>query len=173
MKVPNTSAQKKFLKGLQKIYRKLFQNVKIRFLDDSTEIDSVYGESTAKKYQPPIEILGHFQRTRVQDQDPVKETDEVETVKIPIQEFLDKGIPFSSWEDLEVLRQIIIQVNGLTYTVEEVNPRSMIAGQFLVCSFTCQPYKDYVPDEYDEVETDGSEDSEELENDSVEPVEEE
>lgn len=157
MKVPNQHAQKKFLKGLQKIYRKLFQNVKIRFLDESTEIDSVYGEPSdgVKRYLPPIEILGHFNRKREKDDDPVKETDEQEVIKIPIQEFLDKNIPFSSWEDLEVLRQMIIQVNGLTYTVEEVNPRAMVAGQFLVCQFTCKPYTEYVPDEYDEVNESG------------------
>ena len=106
MSVPNISAQKSLLKGLQVIYKKLFQNAIIWFLDsDSSTLDSVYDESSKKVYTNGKEVLSHFMRTRSKDSDPIKETEEKVTFKFPIQEFLDKDIPFVSNDDLEILRK--------------------------------------------------------------------
>ena len=139
MSVPNISAQKSLLKGLQVIYKKLFQNAIIWFLDsDSSTLDSVYDESSKKVYTNGKEVLSHFMRTRSKDSDPIKETEEKVTFKFPIQEFLDKDIPFVSNDDLEILRKCLVEFNGQYYYVEEVNPYSMVAGQYLVCEFHCQ-----------------------------------
>ena len=147
MTTPNLSIQKAFLSGLQTIYKELFQYGYIRFLDTtSTEVDDVYGETNQKVYEPPIKILCHFVRSRTKDKDPVKETDEKVTIKVPVKELQDNGIPFETREDLKVLRQAVIIFNNEAYQIDEVNTKSMVAGQFLVISFDCSPCDDYVDD---------------------------
>ena len=149
-KTPNKQVNKALNKGLQKIYKELFQYIHIRFMDESrTLVDDVYGETRRKAYLPPIKVLGHYVRERSKDADYVKSTDEKETFKVPIQEFKDNNIPYTSQEDIEALRKIVIQFKGFTYQVEEVNPRSVVAGDFLMVTFWAIPAKDYVPDEYD------------------------
>ena len=150
MATPNTSVQRAFLKGLQKIYKELFQYVYVRFMDHSrTVVDDVYGETHRKAYLKPIKMLGHFRRERSKDTDPVKSESETVTIKIPIHEFIDNGIEFTKQEDLEMLKQAVILFNGEAYQVDEVNPYSVVAGQYLMCTFDCQKAEDYVPDEYD------------------------
>lgn len=139
MSVPNTSAQRAFLKGIQKIYKSLFQYGRIRFLDtENTNVDPVYGETSEKYYTEGYEVLCHFTRDRNKDSEPMKDTEEKVIIKVPIQEFLDKGIAFSSNEDIDVLMHCILEFNGERYRVDEVNPYSMVAGQFLMCQFRCQ-----------------------------------
>ena len=129
-----------FLSGLQTIYKELFQYGYIRFLDTlSTEVDVVYGETKHKVYKPPIKILCHFVRNRSKDKDPVKETDEKVKIKVPVKELQDNSIPFETHNDLKVLRQAVIIFNGEAYQIDEVNTKSMVAGQFLVISFDCSP----------------------------------
>ena len=147
MATPNLSVQKAFLSGLQIIYKELFQYGYIRFLDTaSTEVDDVYGETNQKVYEPPIKILCHYVRDRSKDTDPIKETDEKVTIKVPVKEFQDNDIPFETREDLKVLRQAVIIFNDEAYQIDEVNTKSMVAGQFLVISFNCSPCDDYVDD---------------------------
>ena len=147
MATPNLSVQKAFLSGLQIIYKELFQYGYIRFLNTaSTEVDDVYGETNQKVYEPPIKILCHYVRTRSKDNDPIKETDEKVTIKVPVKEFQDNDIPFETREDLRMLRQAVIIFNNEAYQVDEVNTKSMVAGQFLVISFDCSPCDDYVDD---------------------------
>ena len=161
MATPNLSVQKAFLSGLQIIYKELFQYGYIRFLDTaSTEVDDVYGETNQKVYEPPIKILCHYVRDRSKDTDPIKETDEKVTIKVPVQEFQDKDIPFETHEDLKVLRQAVIIFNNESYQIDEVNTNSMVAGQFLVISFDCSPCDDYVdktPSDESTVKGEGSE----------------
>ena len=147
MATPNLSVQKAFLSGLQIIYKELFQYGYIRFLDTaSTEVDGVYGETNQKVYEPPIKILCHYVRDRSKDTDPIRETDEKVTIKVPVKEFQDNGIPFETREDLKTLRQAVIIFNDEAYQIDEVNTKSMVAGQFLVISFNCSPCDDYVGD---------------------------
>lgn len=147
MATPNLSVQKAFISGLQVIYKELFQYGYIRFLNTaSTEVDVVYGETNQKVYKPPIKILCHFVRNRSNDKDPVKETDEKVKIKVPIKELQDNGIPFETHNDLKSLRQAVIIFNSEAYQIDEVNTKSMIAGQFLVISFDCSPCYDYVDD---------------------------
>ena len=141
MATPNLSVQKAFLSGLQTIYKELFQYGYIHFLDTaSTSIDDVYGETNQKVYEPPIKILCHYVRDRSKDNDPIKETDEKVTIKVPVKEFQDNGIPFETREDLKALRQAVIIFNDEAYQIDEVNTKSMVAGQFLVISFDCSPF---------------------------------
>ena len=143
MATPNLSVQKAFLSGLQTIYKELFQYGYIRFLDtSSTEVDDVYGETKHKAYKPPIEILCHFVHNRTKDKDPIKETDEKVTIKVPVKELQDNNIPFETHEDLKKLRQAVIIFNNEAYQIDEVNTKSMVAGQFLVISFDCSPCDD-------------------------------
>lgn len=158
MSVPNKSAQRAFLKGLQLIYKKLFQYSVIWFLDEDTETDSVYDETPKKVYHNGIQVLSHYVRERDKDSDPIKETDEKIVFKVPIQEFIDNEIPFSANEDLEVLRKCIIEFNGEYYRVEEVNPYSVVAGQYLMCQFRCLREEDELEFKTEEVEeTEGDE----------------
>ena len=160
MATPNLSVQKAFLSGLQTIYKELFQYGYIRFLDtSSTEVDDVYGETNQKVYKPPIEILCHFVRSRTKDKDPVKETDEKVTIKVPVKELQDNNIPFETHEDLRALKQAVIVFNREAYQIDEVDTKSMVAGQFLVISFDCSPCDDYVDDTPSEPETSVSGDS--------------
>lgn len=147
MATPNLSVQKAFLSGLQIIYKELFQYGYIRFLDTkSTKVDDVYGESNQKVYEPPIKILCHYVHDRSKDNDPIKETKEKVTIKVPVKEFQDNNIPFETHEDLRVLKQAVIIFNNEAYQIDEVNTKSMVAGQFLVISFNCSPCDDYVDD---------------------------
>ena len=147
MATPNLSVQKAFLSGLQTIYKELFQYGYVRFLDtSSTEVDDVYGETKHKAYKPPIEILCHFVRSRTKDKDPVKETDEKVTIKVPVKELQDNNIPFETHEDLRALKQAVIIFNREAYQIDEIDTKSMVAGQFLVISFDCSPCDDYVDD---------------------------
>lgn len=154
MATPNLSVQKAFLSGLQTIYKELFQYGYIRLLDtSSTEVDDVYGETKHKAYKPPIEILCHFVRIRAKDKDPVKETDEKVTIKVPVKELQDNNIPFETHEDLRALKQAVIIFNHEAYQIDEVDTKSMVAGQFLVISFDCSPCDDYVDGTFSEPET--------------------
>ena len=149
MATPNLSVQKAFLSGLQTIYKELFQYGYIRFLDTvSTSVDDVYGETSQKVYGPSIKILCHYVRSRSKDTDPIKETDEKVTIKVPVKEFQDNDIPFETSEDLKELRRAVIIFNNEAYQIDEVNTKSMVAGQFLVISFDCSPCDDYVDDTY-------------------------
>ena len=160
MATPNLSVQKAFLSGLQTIYKELFQYGYIRLLDTaSTEVDVVYGETNQKVYKPPIKILCHFVRNRSKDKDPVKETDEKVTIKVPVKEFQDNNILFETHEDLRVLKQAVIIFNREAYQIDEIDTKSMVAGQFLVISFDCSPCDDYVGDTLSEPETSVSGDS--------------
>lgn len=153
MATPNLSVQRAFLSGLQTIYKELFQYGYIRFLDtSSTEVDEVYGETDRKAYYPPVKLLCHYVRDRTKDVDPIKETDEKVTIKIPVKEFQDNDIPFESHEDLQALRKAVIIFNGEAYQIDEVNTKAMVAGQFLVLSFDCSPAGDYVGDSVDNSE---------------------
>ena len=150
MAVPNTSVNKALKKGIQTIYRELFQYIYIRFMDEEKTLkDDVYEESERKVYQKPIRLLGHFSRERVVAQDSVRVTEEKEFFKIPVAEFEAHGIKYTSVEDLDKLRKAVIQMKGLTYQIDEVNPTSMVAGDFLVVRFDASPMKDYIADEYD------------------------
>ena len=149
MATPNLSVQKAFLSGLQTIYKELFQYGYIHFLDTaSTSVDDVYGETNQKVYEPPIKILCHYVRSRSKDNDPIKETEEKVTIKVPVKEFQDNDIPFETHKDLKELRQAVIIFNDEAYQIDEVNTKSMVAGQFLVISFDCSPCDDYVDDTY-------------------------
>lgn len=153
MATPNLSVQKAFLSGLQIIYKELFQYGYVRFFNTaSTEVDDVYGETNQKVYEPPIKILCHYVRTRSKDNDPIKETDEKVTIKVPVKEFQDNDIPFETREDLRMLKQAVIIFNNEAYQIDEVNTKSMVAGQFLVISFDCSPCDDYVDDTPNESE---------------------
>ena len=47
---------------------------------------------------------------------------------------------------MKVLRQAVIIFNDEAYQIDEVNTKSMVAGQFLVISFDCSPCDDYADD---------------------------
>lgn len=144
MAVPNKSAQRAFLKGLQLIYKKLFQYSVLWFLSDDTSTDSVYDETPKKIYHNGLQLLSHYARERNKDSDPVKETDERVVFKFPIQEFIDNNISFKSNADLEILRKCLIEFNGEYYKVEEVNPYSVVAGEYLMCQFKCLREEDEI-----------------------------
>ena len=154
MATPDKSIRTAFQKGLQEIYKAMFQYVYIRFLDDSrTVTSSVYGETRRKVYKKPIKVLGYYKRERIIDRTlvPALVVNEREVIKIPVQEFIDNNIGYSTQDDIEKLRRIIIQLKGFTYQVDEVNPTTMIAGDFIVVSFVASPMRDYEPDKYDEL----------------------
>lgn len=147
---PNKSVNRAFQKGLQLIYKELFQYIHLRFMDEEkTKIDSVYGETRLKVYKPPIKLLGHYVRRRSYDQNPVLKTDERETFKIPVQEFYDHNVGFRTAEEMEALRKAVIQFSGFTYQIDEVNPRSVVAGDFLIVTIVASPAEIYIPDDYD------------------------
>lgn len=154
MATPNKAVNRAFQKGLQLIYKEMFQYIYLRFMDEkATKIDDVYAETKDKVYKPPIKLLGHYVRERSYDQSPVLKTDERETFKIPVQEFYDHNIGFKTLEEIEALRKAVIQFGGHTYKIDEVNPRSVIAGDFLIVSIIASPVDFYNLDEYDEDET--------------------
>lgn len=150
---PNKAVNRAFQKGLQLIYKELFQYIYLRFMDESkTKVDSVYGETTLKVYKPPIKMLGHYVRRRSYHHEPVLKTDERETFKIPVQEFYDHNVGFRTAEEIEALRKAVIQFSGFTYKIDEVNPRSVVAGDFLIVTLVASPAEDYISDEYDDDE---------------------
>lgn len=140
MAIPNKSVNRAFQKGLQLIYKKLFQYIYLRFLDtENTQIDSLYKETKKKVYKPPIRLLGHYVRERQADLNPNRRTYEKESFKIPVQELYDHKIGFKTKSELAILRQAVIQFEGMTYKIDEINPRSVIAGDFLIVSITASP----------------------------------
>ena len=149
MATPDTEIQSAFLKGFQEAYAAMFQYLYIRLLDTTSTIVNVYGETSSKVYKKPIKILGHLRTVREEEQDPNKETKEVTNIRIPVQELIDNNIPFSTEADYEVLRQAIFRYGNFTYQVDELTPRSLIAGQYVLFSFTCSPVLNYKKDEYD------------------------
>ena len=150
MATPNKAVNRAFQKGLQLIYKELFQYIYLRFMDEEkTAVDDIYAESKLKVYKTPIKLLGHYVRKRYNDSNPVLKTEEKETFKIPVQEFYDHNIGFKTLEEIEALRKAVIQFGGHTYKIDEVNPRSVVAGDFLVVTLWASPTDDYVSDDYD------------------------
>lgn len=150
MATPNKSVNRAFQKGLQLIYKELFQYIYLRFMDENkTKIDDIYEETKNKVYKPPIKLLGHYVRERKYDQNPILKTEEKETFKIPVQEFYDHNIGFKTLEEIEALRKAVIQFEGHTYKIDEVNPRSVVAGDFLIVHIVASPVDLYISDEYD------------------------
>lgn len=150
MSTPNKAVNRAFEKGLQLIYKELFQYIYLRFMDEEkTAVNDVYAESELKIYKKPIKLLGHYVRKRYYDHNPILKTNERETFKIPVQEFYDHSIGFKTREELEALRKAVIQFGGHTYKIDEVNPRAVVAGDFLVVVIAASPTDDYISDDYD------------------------
>lgn len=134
------SIRNDFLEGTQEIFTTMFNDgvtdgLDLYLLSTQTK-RSVYKESKVKLYQKPIKLVT---QARI---NPVQGDNDVETVKgdaqfvVPLSDLMKKGVDVST-KGLAVLRQGVIEFQGVYYTIDNILPKAFVEGVFLLYTFVC------------------------------------
>lgn len=131
-----------FLEGTLEIYQNMMsEEINIYLLDTENTIVNLYGESTSKKYKDPISLWGKIIVDRKPDGEIDFDNGTVNcTIIIPTKDFIDKGIDYAP-SNYSTLRQSVFEYKGVFYQVDEINPTTMVANEFIFHKFSCSEVK--------------------------------
>ena len=140
------SIQKAFLDGMQEVFKTMFTDqIVLKYMDTEMTYKNVYEESTAKVYGDPITLVGKVSLNVNQASSNTMATEVKSalmgtqvsaTFTIPTKEFLDNNIP-TTMKHLEELKKGIIEFDSIKYLIDEVVPKSYVAGIYLFYDFNC------------------------------------
>lgn len=137
---PKNEIQKAFLDGIEEVYSTLLCNhALLYFLDEeNTKVDSLYGETTEKKYLEPYELIAKVTYDHPKGENPEETVIRKAQFRIPTKQFLTLGIPFLQEADWERMRQAKLVYEGTEYLIDTVKPSTLVADiwQFFEFSAT-------------------------------------
>lgn len=131
-----------FLEGTLEIYQNMMTDELSFYLLDTEDTSiNIYGEAITRKYKDPIKLWGKI----VVERNPDGEVDFDNgvtkcTITIPTQDFILKGIDYSP-KNYNTLRQGVFEYKGVTYQIDEINPTTMVADEFIFHKFSCSEVK--------------------------------
>lgn len=132
--------QKKFFKGMDKVFRSLFtEEVFFCFMDENTPVDDVYNESEDKRYlsQYPLtgKVVTEFKRSEL----PIEDIRVDCIVTLPAKQLLDYGLVSENItnKELEDLKKGVIIYKGLEYLIDYVHPKTLVADAWQFYAFYC------------------------------------
>ena len=137
--------RKEFVDGIQEIYTTLFTDgvndgLKLYRLSKNTK-PNVYGEQKYKLYEKPILLVCNAILTPTLGDNTIEEVKDVAVFKVPLKSLEDNNIDVTH-EDLDSLRDCVIEFHNVFYTVENVSPKTFIKDVYLVYQFDCKEDKD-------------------------------
>lgn len=140
------SIQKAFLEGIQEVYNTMFSDkIYFSYLDEETTYKNVYRESMNKRYKEPIKLSGKISFSSEQSKNNTVATEAKSALvgnqlssifTIPTKELIDNGIP-TTMESLDKLAKGMIKFDSVTYQIDNVVPKTYIAGTYLFYVFEC------------------------------------
>ena len=114
------------------------------FLDEeNTVVDSLYGETTNKKYLEPYELVAKVEYNHPKGESPEETVIRTAKFKVPTKQFLTLGIPFLAEEDWERMRKAKLVYEGTEYMVDTVEPTTLVADIWQFFTFTATEVKKY------------------------------
>lgn len=140
---PKNDIQVAFLDGIEEVYSTLLCNhVLLYFLDEeSTEVNSIYEETTKKKYLKPYELIAKVTYDHPKGSDPVETVIRTAQFRIPTKQFLTLGIPFLQEADWERMRKAKLVYEGTEYLIDTVKPSTLVADIWQFFEFTATEAK--------------------------------
>lgn len=141
--MPDLEIQNAFLDGINEVFSIMFtENVKMFFLDKDATKTNVYGESKSLVFKDPVSIVAKVVfNTAYQsgsEGSPQFREDLTSVITVPAKQFILNNIPYSSKEDLEVLRTCEFEYSGVRFEVLTVNLKVLVADAWQMCEFSCR-----------------------------------
>lgn len=135
--------QTAFLDGIEEVYSTLLCNhLFLYFLDEeSTVVDSLYEETTKKRYLEPYELIAKVTYSHTKGVDPEETVIRTATFRVPTKQFLTLGIPFLSESDWERMRKAKLVYEGTEYLIDTVTPSTLVADIWQFFEFTATEVK--------------------------------
>lgn len=132
-----------FLDGIEEVYSTLLCNhLFLYFLDEeSTEVNSIYGESVKKKYLEPYELIAKVTYDHPKGTEPEETVIRKAQFRLPTKQFLTLGIPFLQEKDWERMRKAKLVYEGTEYLIDTVKPSTLVADIWQFLEFTATEAK--------------------------------
>ena len=139
----NNEIQSAFLDGIEEVYSALLCNdLLLYFLDEeSTEVNSIYGETTNKKYLEPYELIAKVTYDHPKGAEPEETVIRKAQFRVPTKQFLTLGIPFLEEKDWERMRKSKLVYEGTEYLVDTVKPSTLVSDIWQFMEFTATEAK--------------------------------
>lgn len=140
---PKNDIQSAFLDGIEEVFSTLLCNhLLLYFLDEeSTTVDSLYGETTYKKYLEPYELIAKVEYVHPKGESPEETVIRTAKFRVPTKQFVTLGIPFLAEEDWERMRKAKLVYEGTEYLVDTVEPMTLVADIWQFFTFTATEAK--------------------------------
>lgn len=131
--------QNAFLEGMNEVYTTIFTDTLMFELLESTQskINTVYKETLSREYQDPISLSGNVLVRAHEGEIVVEDTKFFTEISIPTKQLIDNEIPFETKSDLKKLEGGRFTYKGVSYLVDEVIPKVLIANIFQIYQFKC------------------------------------
>lgn len=133
------SIQNAFLDGIEEIFSIMFTERAIFYPFDreGTTPDSLYQETSDKKYKEGIPLVAKITTTFEQGQEYVEGVQINALITIPTKQLITKNIPHTQDSDLEYLKQGKFEYDGFSYLVAKVHPKTLVADIWQMYDFYC------------------------------------
>lgn len=140
---PKNEIQSAFLDGIEEVYSALLCNhLLLYFLDEeSTEVNSIYGETVNKKYLEPYELIAKVTYDHPKGDEPEETVIRKAQFRIPTKQFLTLGIPFLKEKDWERMRKSKLVYEGTEYLIDTVKLSTLVADIWQFIEFTATESK--------------------------------
>ena len=131
--------QNAFLDGIEKVFSIMFTDRALFCpLDlENTSPDSLYQETSDKKYKEGIPLVAKITTTFEQGQNYVEGVEINAIITIPTKQLITNEIPHSTDSDLEYLKQGKFEYEGFSYLVAKVHPKTLVADIWQMYDFYC------------------------------------
>ena len=134
------SIQKDFIDGVHEIFTTMFNDgekdgIKLYLLSDKTKTN-VYKESKYKKYKAPKMLVAQARLTPTQGEQDVEVIKDKAVFIVPLKSLQERELGVTN-EDLDEMRNGVIEFHGTFYTVDNILPKAYIEDVFLMYHFVC------------------------------------
>jgi hypothetical protein len=132
------SIQNAFLDGLEEVFAIMFTDrLQFQLLDEESTNLNIYDETSEKVYHDPIQLIGRIQVNFIKGENPNEGVLSDATITIPTKQLITHNIPHQTLEDFEILKRGKFSYDGFEYSVDLVEPRTLVADKWHTYAFIC------------------------------------
>jgi len=134
--------RRKFNRGIQRIFSKVFSNDIMYHAFVEGEIDPLYGEYESEpSYAPPVALTGNVNRTpNAGDTEPQEQRYDA-IIRVTLHSCQDAGVPIEIRAEHKNIRKGLISYQGSIFEIITINPLTFLADMNMTYNLACRERK--------------------------------
>jgi len=131
--------QNAFLDGMEEVFSIMFSDaVYVSLLDEESTEVNVYGETPSKVYHEPKKLIGRVKTDFEKGEEPIQGIEIDALITFPAKQIINSDLPYQSLDDFETLRRGKITFKNVSYLIEKVQPKTLVADAWQFYDFYCR-----------------------------------